>query len=447
MGKTVTGKKISMSCTSIQPNRASAIAAHSLRTIDNDANNAIRATILRRIVLYGMLHAMVVTICFPGTFFGRSYESIAIAGSIAHSWKFADPYRSFPTGPTAHLAPLFPMYLGFLLHWIGDSRLALATIATISNSLVFGLLLAMLPAFAKRVFHSWAVGVIAPVVAIFVPAFQMFAGWEALYTAAALLLFCQSSLRFNTRSSLSGLFAGLLGLLNPTTISFVVAWGAGLLWMRIWTIKHLFASAVIAALVCAPWMIRNYLALGTFTIRDSLGLELQVNNNDTVGPPFSIRDRAYDLYHPDQNVSEARTLLQVGEATYMARKFEIARQWITTHPGRFASLAFQRFCLFWLPEWRNLPFSPIVWALTFLSLPSILSAFRRGLNLESLLAVSMLMFAFPYYFVCVDSRYRIPILWITVLFAWQTIRRVYESWTRNDFSASSIYRACMAVVE
>src|SRR5512146_619934 len=51
-------------------------------------------------------------------------ESLGIAHSLATTGRFADPFYSMPTGPTAHLAPLYPAILGLILYIWGEGAVA-----------------------------------------------------------------------------------------------------------------------------------------------------------------------------------------------------------------------------------------------------------------------------------------------------------------------------------
>jgi len=45
----------------------------------------------------------------------RGYESFALAESIVEHHSFSDPFMAAPTGPSAHLGPLYPAYLALIL--------------------------------------------------------------------------------------------------------------------------------------------------------------------------------------------------------------------------------------------------------------------------------------------------------------------------------------------
>ena len=54
---------------------------------------------------------------------GGGLEPTNVALRLAHDWTLADPYSALPTGPTAHVSPLFPIYLATLLRAFGQTPL------------------------------------------------------------------------------------------------------------------------------------------------------------------------------------------------------------------------------------------------------------------------------------------------------------------------------------
>ena len=61
--------------------------------------------------------------------------------------------------------------------------------------------------------------------------------------------------------------------------------------------------ALLALLVCSPWMLRNQRELGTLGLRSNLGVELYVGNNDVAN------GRHQTPYHPSQTAHETERML------------------------------------------------------------------------------------------------------------------------------------------
>src|SRR5262245_26508840 len=57
---------------------------------------------------------------YPLAGIGPGPESLNLARSLADHGTFADPYHSFPTGYSAHMAPLYPLFLATLLRLLGN---------------------------------------------------------------------------------------------------------------------------------------------------------------------------------------------------------------------------------------------------------------------------------------------------------------------------------------
>ncbi len=284
------------------------------------------------IVLFGIgtFHAILSMTLLPGTAFGRGFESLAIARALANSRGFADPFTPLATGPTAQLAPLYPAYLGALMRLLGDTA-AMRMTAVLLTAFAFGLLLSLLPSLARRLFGSPVPGIVAAIACIAFPTFQMLPQWDAIFFAAALAGFCLLTLRSGTPLWVSGLLAGAVCLINFTGAPILIVWLAGLTIARQWLPRAAITVGLIALVVCAPWMLRNKLVLGAFSIRDDTGLELQVNNNDLAEPQFLDCWTAQRKFHPNANRKQAEAVKSLGEAKYNARKLDEALGWIRTH--------------------------------------------------------------------------------------------------------------------
>ncbi len=365
------------------------------------------------------MHSLLSLVLLKGTAFGLGYESVAIARTLAQTGQFANPYASLATGATAHLAPLYPALLASSLRTFGVDRTAFLAVSVLA-SVLFGYVVSSLPALAQRVHGRKAVGLIAALLVLSMPVFQMSFQWESIFVAADLLCFCLATYKGQGRSFFPGFLAATVCLSNPVGILFLGTWSAGLLLKKIWTLRAFAAVWLICGALCLPWMLRNYFVLGSFCLRDNFGLELQVNNNDLAVPLLSDNAPAHSRYHPNVNRFQAAQLAAVNEPEYNSLKLEKAKSWIRTHPVRFITLALQRAFYFWFPDARSGPFAATTWLLTILSIPSMAVALRRK-DLAALLVLSMFAFSLPYVLVNVELRYRTPVLWITALFAGETV--------------------------
>ena len=186
-----------------------------------------------------------------------------------------------------------------------------------------------------------------------------------------------------------------------------------------WALGSGAAFGALALVVCAPWMIRNQLVLGTPNLRSNLGVELRVGNNDLAN------GRHQTAYHPSHSPEQLARYVELGEVPFAATVQREAIQWIDDHRGRFARLVLRRIQIFWVGESPNVDprtsggkraaDDPNAWLKWIFHLASGslgligLLAFRRGSAEGTLLRASLLLFPAPYYLTHVMERYRFPV--------------------------------------
>ncbi len=356
------------------------------------------------------------------------YESLAIACSLAQKGTFSDPFMFLDTGPSAHVAPLFPLAVSVLVKWLGDTPAVMNALQWIGTFLL-AFQLSLWPWFAERLSMGFAAGVVGAGAWIFV-GFIVDPMWEAAYVAFLVLVLAICFHRILSEqvstlfASLTGALAGIIFLLNPVAIvcHFALACWAVCV-KRIRVIQKL-ALLVIPVVVISPWLLRNYEVFHHFIlIRDNLGLELSITNNPctTFGFKFNRWTSCYN--HPNESVSEARQVLALGEYAYNQAKLHEALAWIRNNPARFADLTRQRFFAFWFYSprahyfaGRNVPGSIlIIWAVVPLSLGGLWLLFKKDRIAAGLCLVWLVLFPPIYYFLAFIPRYRYPILWASFM--------------------------------
>lgn len=101
---------------------------------------------------------------------------------------------------------------------------------------------------------------------------------------------------------------------------------------------------------------------------------------------------------------------QMGEVQYNRSRLAIARRWIESHPARFLQLTRERIVTYWFP-----PREYGIWLVTILSAPGLIAmAVWRRSSFWFVLAVHG-CYPLLYYAVETSSRYRYPILWLTLI--------------------------------
>jgi hypothetical protein len=368
-------------------------------------------------------------VAFHDAGLGRYYETVAIARSVAAGRGFANPFGSMDTGPTAHLAPLFPLVLAALIRVFGDAPpFALAaTLLCVALSALHAVLLIPL---SRLLLGDFRPGLWAALFYAAVPTIQPFPQWEAIWSAVGSMLFCllavtmmRSGLPFRTKGAALGAVCGVLLLLNPALLIVCGMWMGFLCFcerppLRGWVVCSL-TFLLAAALVCLPWTLRNRRELGGFFfVRDNLGLELYTSNADCADARADGNwgNGCRALMQANFNPHEAAIVREMGELNYNRSRQAIAIRWIRQHPHRFLELALGRFKEFWIPTPGKTPvYAYSVWTIDVFSLAGLFFMARERNRTALGIVAVMATYSVIYYFVQVDPRFRIPILWMSLL--------------------------------
>ncbi|HWD00650.1 MAG TPA: hypothetical protein VG456_28030 [Candidatus Sulfopaludibacter sp.] len=356
--------------------------------------------------------------------FGTGFETFTLARNLVDSGTFSNPF-GVNSGPSAHLAPLFPFFLAMLIRIFGNGA-GFAVAISFATLAAHGLHAALLPRLSDLFFRDRRPGMWAALIATLLPVLYFFPHSEGIFCAVGLMLFCLVTDRRLSRGGsggalFTGLFAGLLTLLNPTCLLVCTLWVAYLLWRgRVAFASRSTALIALAYLVTlTPWTVRNYQEFHKlFFIRDNLGMELCASNND-VAQPTMLRnlDGGLHLYHPITSPSEARLIQQVGEWEYNRLRMKTAVEWIRSHPARFFTLTLLRFCYFWFPDSEGV--TPVhgagIACLTLSTLISLGLMLWRKRPIAVFVTAVLAIYPALYYLVAIDPRYRTPILWVSLL--------------------------------
>ena len=337
-----------------------------------------------------------------GAALGPGFETTAVARALAKGQGFSNPFEVAPTGPTAHLAPVYPALLGGILMVFGETARAASLVLGLELFLQ-AMVVALLPGISKSLFGDRKPGVIGAILMIVLPVTPLKPAFEPSLTALLLIVVVAAAI--HKRMWLCGGLLGALGLTNPAAILAAVPIALHSLGRRGTALALLLGS-----LVCSPWIIRNYMVLGAWIpIRDNFGLELSLANDDCAGVETGTNS-CLGLTYPRTNRAVALELASVGEAAYSARRGRQAERWIAAHPKRFFDLTAARIGLFWFPH-ESIAISAIT-AIGFLGL-----WLARGTPAFGPLIGSMCAFSLPYYVVSGELRRRQPIMWMTALVA------------------------------
>jgi hypothetical protein len=362
-----------------------------------------------------------------------SWELVSIAISLLKTGQFANPYI-IPTGPTAHLPPIYPFIFSMIYRWFGLTSTA-GYVSLLFIIVTGSLLYAMLPWFSGKLGIGKQAGFIGGLAGALLVEWP---GHGEYPTGIVLGLLLIAFLRRWSENSISWIGSFILGLaigvafhLQPALLPVMLGCMAFELWwrrsQRKWAILSVMTLGVVLA--CLPWAWRNYTTFNAlFFIRSNLGLELRMGNHEGAAATMEVMDAQQEPRHPRTHLAEARKLREVGEIEYMRQAGREALDWIRMHPGDSLWLTVQRVANLWAgPLHRPLAASGI-FALTILA---FLGAWRTipSLTIPQRASFIIPLATYPiiYYFVAYMPRYRVPIDWLLFILAgdlvWSQIRQ------------------------
>ncbi len=351
-------------------------------------------------------------------------EAVRIAISLAATGAYADAYGP-GVGPTAHCAPLHPLFLSVLFRIFGTGahgQMAMAVAASVASALAF----ALLPAVAAACDLPQSVGLLAGFAGALLPVnfwSQTSGAFDAPYAAAALtamLIFVcriqKTGLITGSRGVLFGLATGFCCLLNPSMLPVLVGWLVILLFKLRPQVRGIvgFCSTALACFLVtiAPWAIRNWLVLGSpVWSRSNFWLEMQVSNNDwlTADEEQNFRTDKFAWVHPYAGATERQKVKQIGEIAYMEQKRQQALTWISTHKRRFLELTAERFRLFWFPRFARRWQSFIEALISLLGIAGLITLSLNQQSIAWYLGAAIVFYPLPFYLIQVTPRFRLPL--------------------------------------
>lgn len=362
------------------------------------------------------------------------------AGAIAHSvwigegfsgpWNRPTPPWDLGSGETAWLSPVYPALIALLFALFGGlvkgvaiTLLALQGLASAATCVVLGHLGAAVGEARAGRLAAWALA--------FLPASVWNAShvvWDTTLITLAIVGCATAFFAFGPRASLGrsallGAAFGLALLVNaaPVALAPMIAW---FLWRGRDTAARAAMRfgviALVAFLVCVPWLARNSRAVGSFALRTNLGIELDVGNND------DATGRYQTAHHPSHGAERFLRYREIGEVAYAREAMARFRDWARENPRRFAALTLRRVQIFWIgddpysdprvdelgrraaEDWRSwLKWLPHALVGALGAAGAVLLA-RRSHAGEAL-AVGLFVFPLAYYVTHFMERYRFPI--------------------------------------
>jgi 4-amino-4-deoxy-L-arabinose transferase-like glycosyltransferase len=351
-------------------------------------------------------------------------EAGSIAQGLTQGKGFCCVFRQ-ATGPTAWLAPVYPLLLAIIFKLFGVFTVTSFYVAALLNCAFSSLACAPLYAVGKRIGGVGVAALAAWIWALF-PSGILFPFewiWDTSLSAllAASLLWASLRVAESTQfrdASLYGALWGFALLTNPalgSLLPFLLGWIAYRQIKRgIW--RPLPALLAIALIVCkcVPWTIRNAVQFHRLIpLRSNFPFELWIGNNEIYD------DRSREVSRITR-YEQVRRYAELGETAFLEEKGQKANAFIREHPLLTLQLAGRRIVATWLgtpSPWSDFARadSALVRFLFFwnaVTLIGVLTALIRLLAARSPfvfpLAIYPVIFPVVYYFTQTSLRLRHP---------------------------------------
>ena len=392
---------------------------HSLRA----SRAAFFTAVAVRLVYITVSHAYRVTNIENHFRFG--YEMGRIAQAVATGRGYADPFHGH-TGPTAWIAPLFPLLLAGVFKVFGVYTNLSGWVILAIDSLFNALMIPLLWEVGVRCFDirvaRWSVWIWA-----LYPAAMQYAVrwvWDTTLTTLLLQLALVIALRAGSignhagdgptwnRWLAFGLVWGLIAVSNPALLIFLPVCGISIIARsgRLWThqLAKAFCAFFLFVAVAAPWAIRNAIVFHAFVpFRSNFGAELYLGN----GPGATGLLMEYN--QPGEATEQLQLYRQMGELAYTRWRGQQAAAIIRADLPRFANLCIRRIYFFWfgVPNPSGKPGTDFARALNygFTSLAGLMGlalALKRRIPAARLFAAAFLLIPALYYAVASTARFR-----------------------------------------
>jgi hypothetical protein len=383
-------------------------------------------------------------------------EMMTLAQNVANQGKFANPFSILATGPTAVVPPLYPIVLAGLITVFRTPTLVYGA-AVLGTILANATSAVLLPRLSVVFYGDIIPGVLAAI--LWAATMQSMPGWDTNYTVAGLLLFCvvtsspsNRDKDHNKKAILAGVIAGLLFLLNPSSLLISLPWIVFVFVRMKASLRiRLRYAGIILAVLCAVvvgWCERNRHELGAFVVRTNLGMTLYSSNNDCAESSMFRNELCgcYQAHHPNRNNREAELLRRQGEVLYDRQRTADAKKWAQANPAKFLTLTTTRAREFWFPAAELVSARPghcdsnvipeymrdwikqqngiayAIWLVTGLSIPGLFLMARRREAVIAFVLPVLAIYPPMFYIVVSDMRYRYPILFLSLLSAGYFIR-------------------------
>ncbi len=211
----------------------------------------------------------------------------AIAKAVAQGDGIAGIFPFTFQHPTAFRPPLYPALLG-AVYWVTGVHVGVGQLVNVALGVAVVVLAALLGAhiagYRAGIAAGIVVGVYPPLLANDVVLLSEPLGLALLLTMILLLV--------RDRPAWAGAVCGLLVLTRPSAQLLVVVVAAWLVWRAGWRSAARFGAVTIV--VVAPWVVRNWVLVGTPTVVTSNGFNLVSTYSSEAQASGGFADAVFD---------------------------------------------------------------------------------------------------------------------------------------------------------
>ena len=305
----------------------------------NSARSRTRSVLLVALVLRLLVLWSFVAHNPPSWFFNRGMEMGLLAKSLLAGQGLGSPFGR-PTGPTAFIAPVYPILIAGVFKIFGADTVASEVVIILAQVALNLTTIALLMHIAHCLFSERAATIAGVFWAISPPLlFIPTIFWETSFSTCLLTGLVALALHYAAKPSRSmwvvlGAYSGITALINPALLLSIIAISAGSSGSTgEQQSSGRWSPSLSSFVVFSPWPVRNARTFHAFIpLRTTVGFELWMGNH-----PGATGYLIEPLF-PTFNQQELSDYIAHGELAYTNHKSQLARQYILAHPAEFLRL-------------------------------------------------------------------------------------------------------------
>ncbi len=275
-----------------------------------------------------------------------------VAAALARGDGFCCLFRQ-PTGPTAWLAPVYPLLLAGIFKIWGIFTLRSFYVAVALNCVFSALATVPLFRAGERTGGKQVAAVAGWIWAIFpsgvILPFEWIWDTSLSVLLAAILLWWTVKLKDSSRLgdfALYGLLWGIALLTNPALGAVLPVLGGWLIYEyrsnRALQLRFILLTGAVLVLSCLPWTVRNYVQFHRLIpLRSNFPFEFWSGNNEI----FDEHSREVNRI---TRYEQTHLYAQLGENAFLDDKMHGALRFVRTHPALYLQLSGRRVVATWL---------------------------------------------------------------------------------------------------